>query len=415
MNASRLFPACGTIALLLTAATFAGHGGPAGPCGPASPGVAACPVAPIASNACPDGTYCPHGCLRHCRCCPRPIDVVICLDTSGSMEGLINSARAKLWDIINEYGKARPQPRLRVGLLTYGSPHVSSADRGWVVVQSDLTTDLDGVYARLMSLTTSGGDEFVGWVLTDALAKMSWSSDPRAAKTIFVAGNESADQGVERYNFRYVAETARARRITINAIFAGDAAQGVRERWQDVAQYGGGYYSAIDMATGLTQVSTPFDAELSRLNAALNETYLPFGVGGAVAQANQRAQDHNAEAFGDQTLASRTVAKAQAAYSNEHWDLVDAVAKDAGTLGELKEADLPPSLRAVEPGEREARVNELRTRRDEVQSRIQEVGKKRDAFLQEQRRQNANQPASFDDAVRVALRRQLQEQGFQFE
>lgn len=127
------------------------------------------------------------------------------------MEGLINSARAKLWDIINEYGKARPQPLLRVGLLTYGSPHVSSADRGWVVVQCDLTTDLDSVYARLMSLTTSGGDEFVGWVLTDALAKMNWSSDPRAAKTIFVAGNESADQEMERYNFRYVAETARAR------------------------------------------------------------------------------------------------------------------------------------------------------------------------------------------------------------
>lgn len=169
------------------------------------------------------------------------------------------------------------------------------------------------------------------------------------------------------------------------------------------------------MATGLAQVSTPFDAELSRLNAALNETYLPFGVGGAAAQANQREQDRNAADFGDQTLASRTVTKAQAAYSNEHWDLVDAVAKDGKKIEELKEAELPPVLQSVDPSERAARLDEIRTRRAEVQRQIQDVGKKRDALLQEQRQQNANQPASFDDAVRVALRRQLQEQGFQFE
>ena len=100
-----------------------------------------------------------------------------------------------------------------MGLLTYGSPHVSSGHRGWVVLQSDLTTDLDGVYAKLMALSTNGGEEFVGWVLNDAISNMNWSSDPRAVKTIFVAGNESADQAMERFNFRYVAETARARGI----------------------------------------------------------------------------------------------------------------------------------------------------------------------------------------------------------
>ncbi|MHC4652135.1 MAG: hypothetical protein ACYTES_14940 [Planctomycetota bacterium] len=44
---------------------------------------------------------------------PRTVDLAICLDTSGSMSGLINAARQKLWAIVNELALAEPTPKLR--------------------------------------------------------------------------------------------------------------------------------------------------------------------------------------------------------------------------------------------------------------------------------------------------------------
>ena len=40
----------------------------------------------------------------------RDVDLVIALDVSGSMEGLIESAKQRLWDITNELARARPVP-----------------------------------------------------------------------------------------------------------------------------------------------------------------------------------------------------------------------------------------------------------------------------------------------------------------
>ena len=51
----------------------------------------------------------------------KPIDLVLCLDTSNSMDGLIDSAKRKLWDIVNDLGRARPAPRLRVALYSSGN------------------------------------------------------------------------------------------------------------------------------------------------------------------------------------------------------------------------------------------------------------------------------------------------------
>ena len=36
------------------------------------------------------------------------------------MNGLIDSAKNKLWDIVNELAKAKPTPNLRVALYSYG-------------------------------------------------------------------------------------------------------------------------------------------------------------------------------------------------------------------------------------------------------------------------------------------------------
>ncbi len=121
------------------------------------------------------------------------IELVICLDTSGSMDGLLNSARQKLWTIVNDLAKAEPTPRLRVALLSYGNDGHKS-ENGWVKVDTPFTEDLDTVSQKLFALTTGGGTELVGRVVQTSLQELDWHSSAGALRMIFVAGNESADQ-----------------------------------------------------------------------------------------------------------------------------------------------------------------------------------------------------------------------------
>jgi len=343
----------------------------------------------------------------------RPVDLVICLDTSGSMTALIDSARAKIWDIVNELASASPAPQLRVGLLTYGTPGNSRGDSGWIVRHTDLTDDLDTVYAKMMAMRTAGGDEYVGWVLHDALHTMSWSRDKNALKIVFVAGNESADQARERYDFRHVGETARAWGVFVNAIYAGNRATGMSEAWHEVAAAGGGNYSAIDMSCGTIQIPTPQDDLLYRLNQELNQTYVPYGAHGQAGCANQVAQDANAAKMGVQSLSSRASAKGTALYANAFWDLVDALREGTVKLSDIKDADLPENMRSMNASEREAYIEGMRRARGAVQQQIQEASAERQKFLDAERRKQSG-GASLDDAILQALRQQAEQKGFKF-
>src|SRR5262249_632510 len=112
-------------------------------------------------------------------CGPVPkknIDLAICLDGSNSMDGLIASAQAKLWDIVNGLAKIRPMPNLRVALFSYGNDGYD-AKIGWIQKDLDFTTDLDALYQKLFALTTRGGTEYVTRVCRDAVEQLDWSKD----------------------------------------------------------------------------------------------------------------------------------------------------------------------------------------------------------------------------------------------
>src|SRR5262249_21561950 len=118
---------------------------------------------------------------------PKNIDVALCLDVSNSMDGLINSAKNRLWDVVNDLAKAKPTPNLRVALYSYGHNRYDPKV-GWIRKEVDLTTDLDAVSQKLFGLTTFGGTEYVTRVCRDAIQEQSWCKDQDALKLIFVCG-----------------------------------------------------------------------------------------------------------------------------------------------------------------------------------------------------------------------------------
>lgn len=339
----------------------------------------------------------------------RDVDLVIALDVSGSMEGLIESAKQRLWDITNELAQARPVPELRVAILSYGRPSYGEQS-GYVRVDLPFTADLDAVNATLFAFHTDGGEEYVARAIQTSLAKLQWSQDPDALQIIFVAGNESADQDPLLTTVHATAAAAR-RGIVVNTIYCGSDNDGEAVAWRQVALNTNGLYASIDQnAAAVANVATPFDAELAALNVELNGTYVAFGSDGEAGQANQVAQDGNAVAMSPAAAASRTVAKAGALYRSE-WDLVDAV-ESGRALAEIPVAELPPEMQALEPAEREAYVRDKAERREELHRQIGQIATDRSRYLADQAQEGAE--AGLDAAILEGIREVAATKGFSF-
>jgi hypothetical protein len=358
--------------------------------------------------------YTPHDPAPAPRDETRTIDLAICLDTSGSMDGLIDSARQGIWAIVNDLALAKPTPKLRVALLTFGNDG-HSKDNGWVEVQTGLTSDLDLVSQKMFALKTNGGTELVGRVLRASLDALEWSPDKDAMKLIVVAGNESADQDQE-VPFRDVCKRAIEAGVMVNSIYCGNPADGIAPAWREVAKLADGQFHAIDKDHGNVVVETPFDGQLHALSAKLNETYLPFGAEGQRGWLNQKEQDGNAAAQNAQTFALRAQCKAGDNYSNSHWDLLDACREQKVKLAELPAEQLPEKMRGMSVAERQKLVDDMQKERSEVQAQIQELAKKREAAVAEEMNKRALDPTkSFDYAVRQAVREQARQRGLQIE
>ncbi|MHC4413974.1 MAG: vWA domain-containing protein [Planctomycetota bacterium] len=341
----------------------------------------------------------------------RPIDLAICLDTSGSMSGLIGAAKQKLWAVVNDLARAEPVPRLRVALLTYGN-NGHDPENGWVRIDSGLTDDLDRISERLFALTTNGGTEYVGRVLQYA-DQLDWHPTDDALKLIVVAGNESADQDRE-VPFGDMCRKLVARGIMINSIYCGPATDDIAPGWREVARLADGQFASIDQDHGTIVVQTPFDDELSDLSTAVNETYVPFGARGAIGAANQRAQDANAASLNSAAAAARAQTKGQALYHCA-WDLVDACRAGQVKLEEVGPEVLPENMKTMTADERAAYLDEMGRRRAEIQNRIKALSQKRDVFIQARMTEQAlDDSQALDNAIRRAVRERAKQRGLRF-
>lgn len=345
---------------------------------------------------------------------PHYVDLVIALDVSGSMSGLIDSAKQRLWDVVNELGRAQPQPKLRVAILSYGDPSYGS-ENGYVRINQPFTSDLDAVNETLFSFSTNGGDEYVARVVDTSTRKLNWINKGNALKVLFVAGNEAADQDPQ-ISVLSATHAAASQGIIVNTIYCGTEGDGLSAGWRDVAMSTNGLFASIDQnAAAVANVATPMDGELLQLNEKLNDTYVAYGKDGFRYRENQHAQDANASAMSPAAAASRAVAKASSLYEASDWDLVDAV-KSGKALDDVAEADLPEPLREMSVAERESFVTQKSAERQALKSRIAELdGERRDYIKQEREARSPSEDAALDEVMQESLRTLAEQKGFTFE
>ncbi|MGI9301659.1 MAG: vWA domain-containing protein [Gammaproteobacteria bacterium] len=343
----------------------------------------------------------------------RHVDVVIALDVSGSMSGLIDSAKQRLWDIVNELGQAEPRPRLRVAVVSYGNPSYGR-ETGYVRISRPFTTDLDAVNKTLFSFETNGGDEYVARVLDRSINALDWSQQPDALRIAFVAGNESAAQDPQ-ISLAMATAGAAQRDIVVNTIYCGGADDPDAAGWRRIANLSQGMYASIDQqAAAVANIATPMDDRLLELNEELNRTYISYGREGEAYRANQVAQDANAAVMSTPAAASRAVTKGGRLYSNVHWDLVDAV-ESGKKLDEVETDTLPKEMQGMSHAERERYVSAHARKRREIKAEIAALGRSRDDYIARKRNQTADDDSQgLDEVIQSGLRSVAERKGFSF-
>jgi hypothetical protein len=337
------------------------------------------------------------------------IKVALLLDTSNSMDGLIDQAKAQLWEIVNElsYAKCRGElPNLQIALYEYGNDNLD-ARSGYTRKILSFTDDLDDVSKELFSLTTNGGSEYCGTVIQASLDKLDWGNDADDLKMIFIAGNEPFTQG--NVNYKDAALNAREKGVVVNTIFCGEYSHGIASKWQDGAQLAYGDYMSINHNVETVHIPSPYDDIIIQLNLKLNKTYVPYGHSGKRKIAMQEEQDINAAEYSPANAVSRTVSKGSHLYKNSSWDLVDAEAEKDFSYDDLKKEDLPLELQGKSKAEIKSYIAKQRAERDKIQNEIKELNEKRRKFIASQ---NVNAANGLESVMVKAIKKQAEKKNY---
>jgi hypothetical protein len=224
------------------------------------------------------------------------VQIALLLDTSNSMDGLIDQAKTQLWKVVNTFIDARRDgaaPFVEVALYEYGN-NSQPVGNNYIRLVQPLTRDLDEVSKQMFALKTNGGEEYCGAVIRRSLSDLTWDPDPKTYKAIFIAGNEPFTQGP--VDVRSSCKDGFSKGIIINTIHCGNRDEGISGSWHDGAALAGGKFMIIDQDRAVCHIAAPQDDRISKLGEELNKTYLGYGKLRAESAAKQQEGDQSAAA-----------------------------------------------------------------------------------------------------------------------
>jgi Mg-chelatase subunit ChlD len=343
---------------------------------------------------------------------PR-IEVCFVLDTTGSMGGLIEGAKQKIWSIANEMISAQPTPELKLGLIGY-------RDRGdeYIVKSFSLTDDIDAIYGHLREFQAGGGGdgpESVNEALAEAIHKMPWSSDNKVLKIIFLVGDAPPHMDYPNGpKYPDLCREAAKKDLIINTIQCGAMAE-TKPIWQEIAKLSEGSYVGISQSGNVAVISTPMDKELSRLNERIGSTLIPYGDSKLQAEVHAKysmAASAPVSAMADRLSYNSKTGKAV----QGRGELVDALNDKTLELDEIDQKQLPAELQKLDRSELQKRIAKARDERADLQKQIVEVSKKREAYIQSENKRLAAEGKgdAFDQKVTETLHAQAAKKGISY-
>lgn len=337
----------------------------------------------------------------------RDIELVFVVDTTGSMGGLIQGAKTKIWSIVNDVMQHQAKnTKVKIGLVAY-------RDRGddYVTKITDLNDNLDTVYTKLMDFKAIGGGdepEDVQRALSQSLTDIQWSqAAPNVSRIVFLVGDARPHTDYKDYpSTAKTAQKAHKQGIIINTIQCGNL-QGTDKFWREIAQYANGEYFAIEQNGGVQTIVTPYDEELVKLGTKMDSHYIPYGMAKTRTIAVEESRKNAAvimAAAPMEASADRAVNKSINSYSYAENDLIQNIENGTLTLAQVKDEELPEDMQKMSVSEREAYVNKMIAERKTIRSEIMALSKKRDQYIQKNTKTSGD---GFDQAVSKALQKQI--------
>lgn len=340
---------------------------------------------------------------------PARVEIAFVLDTTGSMGGLIDGAKKKIWAIADEIRKAHPNAEIRIGLVGY-------RDRGdaYVTTKTELSSDIHAVYGQLIQFRAQGGGDWpesVNEALHVAVTGMGWTKTPDTRRIVFLVGDAPPHMDyVQDIPFTDTLKLAEGAGIIVNAVQAG-AASDTAMVWRTIAQLGRGKYIPIPQTGGVVVIETPYDQTILELQIELNRTVIPYGTELIQKQVRSKVQlnvEAPAPASADiASYASRAPKAAERKVVTGEGDLVADLATGRADLGKVKAADLPPELRALPEAERKALVEKRLAERKRLQDEMAKLVASRDAHIAAERAKSTGPRDGFDEAVAGLIREQV--------
>jgi Mg-chelatase subunit ChlD len=341
---------------------------------------------------------------------PKPVrpqvEVVFCLDTTGSMGGLIDAAKKKIWSISNQIASGTPTPQVKIGLVAF-------RDRGdeYITRVFDLTDDLDGIHQSLMKLQANGGGdtpESVNQALREAVTKIKWSDNKKTLKLIFLVGDAPPHMDYkDDVKYQDTCKLAVTQDIIINTVQCGRDAQ-CTKFWKEICMLAEGSYVQIDQQGGpIVTVATPYDKELAEINRDLNRSTLVYGAPKAQSAAKGKLATSEAELTAP-AAADRASFNARVNAGGNAYDLLTNINKGTVKLEDLKKEELPPELQKLTLPEQKTYLRNLENRRKELSQKAIDLDKKRSDFITQKQAADVRNAAkdSFDGQVLNILQRQ---------
>jgi Mg-chelatase subunit ChlD len=343
---------------------------------------------------------------------PR-IEVCFVLDTTGSMGGLLEGAKQKIWSIANEMISAQPIPELKLGLIGY-------RDRGddYVVKSFGLTDDIDAIYGHLREFQAGGGGdspESVNEALAEAIHKMPWSSDKKVLKIVFLVGDAPPHMDYPNGpKYPDLCREAAKKDLIINTIQCGEMAE-TKPIWQEIAKLSEGSYVGISQSGNVAVISTPMDKELSRLNERIGTTLIPYGD--STMQAEVHAKYAAAKSAPVAAMADRLTYNSKTGRAMQgSGELLDALNENKLKVDEIDQKQLPAELQKLDREGLQKRIAKSRDERADLQKQIVEVSKKREAYIQSETKRLAAEGKgdAFDQKVTETLHAQAAKKGITY-
>ncbi|MBK5964182.1 hypothetical protein CCR95_08810 [Thiocystis minor] len=346
------------------------------------------------------------------------IEAVFVLDTTGSMGGLIQAAKDKIWSIASTMAAAQPAPEIRMGLVAY-------RDRGddYVTRVVGLSSDLDAVQAELMQFQAQGGGdgpESVNQALDEALHRIAWSQDARTYRVIFLVGDAPAHLDYPNdVPYPQTLAKAKARGIRVNAIQCGNLSDTSTE-WRQIAQLGDGGFFQVDQAGSAVAIATPYDDTLAKLAADLDDTRLYYGKPVERAEKREKlaAAKESQAAASPAALARRAgfvTSKSGGASLLGEKELVEEVASGRVDLATLPADELPESLADLDLETQRDRVSKSAAKREELRHRIQDLSAQRADYLKKTLEAEGGAEDSLDHKIFNAVRQQAAGVGLSYD